>query len=303
MRRKVWLMFALLALFASHAARAAELRSLEPPISQQTRLLVFSPHPDDECLGAGGLIQRVLSEGGKVKVAFMTSGDGYPEGVEMEEHISHPKSEDYLEYGKEREEEAIKALTLLGMQKQDIVFLGFPDGGLNYLLWKYRSDPQAYTSPFTLKRQPMPKDMIVPDTQYNGRDLTKEIEQLLLDFRPTLVASTSSEDLHPDHSSTYYFVNGALKALKKKGPSSEPKMITFLIHFGQWPVGQGSGTGSRMNPPEEFTNPHAQWISFKLQPGETRKKREAILQYHTQMLVLGRFLLSFGRSNELFILE
>ena len=34
-----------------------------------------------------------------------------------------------------------------------------------------------------------------------------------------------------------------------------------------------------------------------------RGEREAILQYHTQMLVLGRFLLSFGRSNELFILE
>src|ERR687886_586162 len=39
-------------------------------VSPNTRLLVFSPHPDDETLGTGGLIQRVLSAGGTVKVVF-----------------------------------------------------------------------------------------------------------------------------------------------------------------------------------------------------------------------------------------
>jgi len=49
-------------------------------ILHDTRLLIFSPHPDDESLRAAGLIQRVLKEGGKVKVVFMTNGDGFPEG-------------------------------------------------------------------------------------------------------------------------------------------------------------------------------------------------------------------------------
>lgn len=58
-------------------------KAIEPLISKDTRLMVFSPHPDDESLGAAGLIQRVLKTGGSVKVVFMTNGDGFPEAVEM----------------------------------------------------------------------------------------------------------------------------------------------------------------------------------------------------------------------------
>lgn len=39
------------------------------------RLLVVAPHPDDELLGCGGLINRVKRSGGEVFVLFMTCGD------------------------------------------------------------------------------------------------------------------------------------------------------------------------------------------------------------------------------------
>jgi hypothetical protein len=45
-------------------------------VSRNTCLLVFFAPPDDES-SAPGLIQRVLSTGGAVKVVFMTSGDGF----------------------------------------------------------------------------------------------------------------------------------------------------------------------------------------------------------------------------------
>src|SRR4030095_6335023 len=64
------------------SVRAESSQALDALISQRDRLVVLSPHPDDETLAAGGLIQRVLQSGGKVKVVFLTSGDGYPEGVE-----------------------------------------------------------------------------------------------------------------------------------------------------------------------------------------------------------------------------
>src|SRR6202035_4245694 len=44
----------------------------------QVRALVISPHPDDATLGAGGLIQRVMHEGGAVRVVEMTGGDAFP---------------------------------------------------------------------------------------------------------------------------------------------------------------------------------------------------------------------------------
>src|SRR5262249_58628494 len=92
------------------AVRAEAPPPLDGLLSRSTRLLVISPHPDDETLGAGGLIQRVVGLKGAVKVVFMTSGDGYPEGVEMEEHISHPTAQDFREYGVERQNEAVRVL-------------------------------------------------------------------------------------------------------------------------------------------------------------------------------------------------
>jgi LmbE family N-acetylglucosaminyl deacetylase len=269
--------------------------------------MIFSPHPDDENLGAGGLIQRILSKGGSVKVVFMTSGDGFPEGVELEDHISHPTANDYRKYGKEREEEALRALSILGVKKHDVTFLGFPDGGLSDLLSKFQSDPQEYRSPFTRRNSPPASDIIIPHTDYNGRDLRKEIVRLLADFRPNLLAVTPAADQHPDHNATYHFVRDALLDLSRKDSTIKSRLLTFLIHFGQWPIGQGSGTGSRLNPPEGFpdkaSEKHPAWISFPLSARETETKREAILQYHTQMLVMGRYLLSFARANELFIME
>jgi len=41
----------------------------------ETRLLVVSPHADDEAIGAGGLIGKVKKEGGAVLVVYMGVGD------------------------------------------------------------------------------------------------------------------------------------------------------------------------------------------------------------------------------------
>src|SRR5438128_691732 len=84
---------------------------LPPPlnlsINRATRLLVIAPHPDDDVLGAGGLIRRVVKAGGSVHVVWTTSGDGFPEGVETAEGISprvaHLTPRDYETYGRLRE--------------------------------------------------------------------------------------------------------------------------------------------------------------------------------------------------------
>lgn len=39
-------------------------------------VVIFSPHPDDETIGMGGLIQKLKSEGKKVHVVVMCSGNG-----------------------------------------------------------------------------------------------------------------------------------------------------------------------------------------------------------------------------------
>lgn len=297
------LLFFVAATLAPACARSEETGVIEPLISGSTHLLVFSPHPDDETLGASGLIQRVLEAGGKVKVVFMTSGDGFPEGVETENHITHPTAKDYRKYGLERREESLKADAELGVRPQDIIFLGFPDGGLTYLRLKFRAHPLAFRSPFTRESRPPLFECIIPDTNYTGLALTREVERIIVDFRPTVVATTPLEDQHPDHNATYYFIRDTLKRVNAKHPGIQPRFFTFLVHYGQWPIGQGAGSGARLNPPDGFPLNGRNWITLPLKPEEVTRKRKAILEYHSQMLVMGRFLLSFARSNELWLAD
>jgi LmbE family N-acetylglucosaminyl deacetylase len=84
------------------------------------------------------------------------------------------------------------------------------DAGLAYLRLKYRAHPFAFMSPFTRETHPPKSEIIIPETDYTGHDLTREIERVIADFRPNLVATTPAEVQHPDHNSTYFFVKAAL---------------------------------------------------------------------------------------------
>jgi LmbE family N-acetylglucosaminyl deacetylase len=266
--------------------------------------MVFSPHPDDETLAAGGLIQRVLSLGGAVKVVFMTSGDGFPEGVEKENGIARPTAQDYRNYGKTRKKEARQALRILGMKSQDIVFLNFPDGGLRNLLREHWFDRfPHFRSPYTLEDRPPPDDTVLQNVEFNGEDVKREIEQLLVDSRSNLIVVADYRDRRSDHCSTYFFVTASLKQFREKHLTLDPYVFTYLIHFRQWPVGSGAGTGSRLNPPEDFSGEETDWISFALSDEELANKRKSLMEYHTQMLVMGRYLMSFARANELFLMD
>ncbi|PYM62192.1 MAG: hypothetical protein DMD79_11115 [Candidatus Rokuibacteriota bacterium] len=301
LKSRTTLSLILLTLLAAPASEAQTLERLPdafPPPT--TRLLVVSPHPDDETLGAGGLIQRVLHRGGAVAVVLVTSGDGYPEGVEVVNGITRPTAEDYRGYGKVRQEEAWRVLAMLGVPEHGRMFLGFPDGGLCALRGDYLEHRGlGYESPFTRERRPPASQVLVPGTEYRGEDLEEELRHVLSRFRPTVVVTTDPRDQHPDHRATFFFVRSALKKLLRLDPSLRPELLTFLIHFGHWPLTESAESDADLAPPRGL--PEARWLDFALSPAESETKRAALLQYRTQQLIMGRFLLSFARSNELYV--
>jgi LmbE family N-acetylglucosaminyl deacetylase len=80
--------------------------------------VILSPHPDDETLGAGGLIADACASGQAVDVVVVTDGAG-----------SHPRSKQYprkrlvdLRYS-----EVHQAGAALGLQPDRVTFLGLPD--------------------------------------------------------------------------------------------------------------------------------------------------------------------------------
>ena len=286
-------------------AQSPSIPPLDIRIGRSTRLLVVAPHPDDEVLGAGGLMRRVAAAGGTVRVVWMTSGDGFPEGVETAEGISprvaHLTPRDYQSYGQLREQEARAALASLGIPQLSLTFLGFPDEGLCELASTYLSaKAQAFTSPYTHRISPPLTEQVIRGVRYRGIDVRRELERVLLSFAPTLVVTLHPEDEHPDHCSTHIFLKEAFETLAKTG-RFRPRVLHYLIHYRQWPLAGADASKSALDPPANFPPEEGRWVSFALTPDEVGAKRVALLLYHSQMLVIGRFMMAFARSNELFL--
>lgn len=86
------------------------------------RIVVVAPHPDDETIGAWGLIRRARRQGAVVHVIVVSDGGA-----------SHPGSTRWPRSRliKERQKETRRALRGCHLTPSDLTFLGLPDGGLS----------------------------------------------------------------------------------------------------------------------------------------------------------------------------
>lgn len=82
-----------------------------------SRVLVISPHPDDESIGCGGSLRKHVLQGNEVRVIFLTSGEAGGHNGNPPESIARI-----------REREAKAAARILGFG--DIEFWRQKDGGL-----------------------------------------------------------------------------------------------------------------------------------------------------------------------------
>ncbi|HUE30942.1 MAG TPA: PIG-L family deacetylase [Verrucomicrobiae bacterium] len=293
----VSLMAVLLAVEASLGASANGARPgtgslLIPP---GARVLVFAPHPDDETIGAGGLTFRLARRGVPVRVVFVTNGDGYAEAVERDFHEQRPRDTDYVEFGEIRRREAVAAARHLGLHRGDLVFLGFPDGGLAQLWQDHWSRTRPYTSPYTKEDSPS-----VPDgAEYDGQDLASLVSRELRTFRPTVVVIPHPYDAHLDHAHASYFVIDALDALQTAHVLPERILVlTYLVHHPTWP--SAGSDRDRLAPPSVRETPDTLWTGIDLTPAELAAKEAALGEYRTQLPVLGDLLRRFCRPNELY---
>lgn len=96
-------------------------RTLRPLHTAFEVLVVVAAHPDDETLGAGGLLRRAARIGARIVVVIATDGEA-----------SHPDSRthDRTTLAKLRREEVTRAVATLAPDA-DVRFLGLPDGALD----------------------------------------------------------------------------------------------------------------------------------------------------------------------------
>ena len=289
----------LIAIGAAQAAIAAAAPSSPtlalPPLDASTSLLVVAPHPDDETLCCGGLIQRVVHAGGRVSIVWVTSGDASELDLLLLEKQLFATPESARALAARRMREARAAANALGVPPTGQLFLGYPDRGLIMLLTANRLRP--YTSRFTGAAAVPYPEALYAGHPYTGESLERDLAAVLERVRPTLVLAPSPLDSHPDHRAA------GLLAISVSTRSGQLASLRYwIVHGGEgWPSPRELLPGVPLTPaPRLGALPYG---SFALEPNEEDRKLEALRAYDTQMQVMAPFLLAFVRTTELFAAE
>ena len=266
-----------------------------PPITANDTVLVVAPHPDDESLCCGGLIHTARSAGARVAIVWITNGDGFKWDAIVVERKLRPRAGAYLELARQREAEARNAGALLGVESDSLMFLGYPDRGVMRLMLDYYHPDTPWRSKFTGANAVVYEDALDPGAAYRGNNLVKDFTAVLDRVKPTLVLAPSPQDTHPDHRGTGLLV---WRTMTARG--EQDRVHYWIVHGGRgWPAPHGY----RADLPQTVA-PRGlgmQWEAFSLDSDAIDAKLRAVSAHQSQMEVMRRVMLSYVRSDEIYL--
>jgi LmbE family N-acetylglucosaminyl deacetylase len=161
------------------------------------RTLIIAPHPDDEAIACGGLIQRVVAAGGAVRVLFVTDGENNPWPMRYRWRKWFLSDADRARWGALRRSEALRSLETLGVAAACNRFFAYPDHGVMAMA---RRGETALAD-----------------------DIAREVD----DLQPTLIVAPSMFDLHADHRAIAWYVHQV---------ACDAEVVTYVIHGGGHPA-------------------------------------------------------------------
>jgi LmbE family N-acetylglucosaminyl deacetylase len=167
--------------------------------SQLDRVLFVAPHPDDESLGGGGLLQRTFAAQIPVRVLFATNGDNNPWAQRFWERRWKIGSKERLRWGQRRRREALAAVISLGGSAECARFLNFQDQSITSLLMQGNSE------------------------------LFEVFADEIRAFDPTMLVIPTILDAHPDHSSLGVALSFVLDLIGNSGI----QVWEYLVHRPQ----------------------------------------------------------------------
>jgi LmbE family N-acetylglucosaminyl deacetylase len=165
-------------------------------LNAQTRLLVVSPHPDDESIATGELIQQVRQSGGDVRILLLTNGDNNPWPQRWVERRLRIGVEERRRWGERRRGEVAQALHQLGVDPSALQSLGWPDMGLT--------------------------DRLSEHFQHTLAAVSTSLDA----YEPNLVALPALGDHHPDHGAAHVITRLALA----RWSGRPPEQLAYLVH-------------------------------------------------------------------------
>src|SRR5436305_1146658 len=278
---------------ASPAVRSA---SGSMQLAEGDRILVLAPHPDDEVLGAGGVLREAVRRGLPTRVVFLTNGDSNEWSflAYRKRPVIRPRA--VLAMGTMRGQEALAATAALGVPARDVSLLGYPDYG-TLAIWRAHWGGRPPDRGRLTRATAVPYATAYrPGAPFKGEEILADLEAILRQFRPTRIFVSHPADHHPDHAALYLFTRVALWDLQGEVSAT---VHPFLVHYPGWPGEKGFHPGEELAPPPSLLAGF-RWQTRELTGEDVDAKRQALAAHDTQYGYSASRLLPFVRGNELY---
>lgn len=162
-----------------------------------------------------------------IYVLYLTTGDGYDGAVQNFLHLPTVSSS-FIRLGFVRHQEAINAENLLGVPRNHLFFLCFPDTACLKIV-KNSNPNKIVRSPkthLTTAAYPFAYQTNAPYSKASAFRLMREVIERV---KPGTIILNRPEDTNPDHRAARNLLLAALQQSKLRS-----FLLSYLIHFPHW---------------------------------------------------------------------
>ncbi len=176
-------------------------------------LMVFCPHEDDEHPFAG-LMRAMVEAGLPVHVVFYTGGDVGECERYFDGHPCDPIRS--REFGTVRMEECAEALEHIGVGRDQITFLGLPDGGSGEIWFNHIHPDNPFLDIYMAVNHSPYEGMFAPNLPYARDSVEDAVERLITQLHPAMIAVSHPDERHVDHRTANWFTVKACQELLRR---------------------------------------------------------------------------------------
>ena len=179
------------------------------------KVMVIVPHEDDDLLISGQVLPFMYKNGADVRVVFATNGD---------KRVS----------AYTRQSEACNALEKLGIPREKVIFLGYPDGTQLYVGKKAFSFSSGWDHTYAGKGfKDYHFDRFGTHAKYTAENMVDDIESVVLEYRPDYILAIDF-DTHTDHRGVSISFEKAMERILKKESGYTPKVLKCFGYSLAW---------------------------------------------------------------------
>lgn len=179
------------------------------------KVMVIVPHEDDDLLISGQVLPSMYKNGADVRVVFATNGD---------KRVS----------AYTRQIEACNALEKLGIPREKVIFLGYPDGTQLYVGKKAFSFSSGWDHTYAGKGfKDYHFDRFGTHAKYTAENMVDDIESVVLEYRPDYILAIDF-DTHTDHRGVSISFEKAMERILKKESGYTPKVLKSFGYSLAW---------------------------------------------------------------------